>query len=418
MSDSTGDDSVIEDRGLLPRLGAFGRFGGRYSSELLWPALAELAEARERIVGTPSFQQELGRELARWAGRPTPLCSVPRFSAAARLDVWLKREDLLHGGAHKANNAVGQALLAQRLGKRRLIAETGAGQHGAATAMAGARLGMQVAIYMGARDAERQAQNVQRMELCGAEVVRVHSGSATLKDAINAALRDWAASMAGTHYVLGSVCGPDPFPALVRDLQAVIGREAKAQWAESAGGLPDAVIACVGGGSNAIGVFSAFVADESVQLLGAEAGGEGPHRHGATLARGNAGLLHGARTFVLQDEDGQIRESHSIAAGLDYPGVGPEHAALQERGRARYVAVEDRDAVAASALLCRGEGIVPALESAHALALCLQAVDRGLLPAGARVLVNLSGRGDKDLATLAARTDRERSNGAAGGGAP
>jgi len=391
---------------LQPRLGAFGSFGGRYASELLWPALDELADAHRRIVPTASFRAELDEELAHWAGRPTPLCRAERFGALARLDVWLKREDLLHGGAHKTNNAVGQALLAKRLGKRRLIAETGAGQHGAATAMAGARLGLPVTVYMGANDAARQAVNVQRMELCGAEVVRVGAGSATLKDAINAALRDWAASMADTHYVLGSVCGPDPFPALVRDLQAVIGREARAQWAAAAGGLPDAAIACVGGGSNAIGLFAAFVADERVQLLGAEAGGDGPHRHGATLARGTVGLLHGARTYVLQDDDGQIRESHSVAAGLDYPGVGPEHAALHERGRARYLPVEDNDALAAFALLCRTEGIVPALESAHALALCLQAVDRGLLPAGARVLVNLSGRGDKDLATVEALAGR------------
>jgi tryptophan synthase beta chain len=317
----------------------------------------------------------------------------------------LKREDLLHGGAHKTNNVVGQALLARRLGKRRLVAETGAGQHGVATAMAGARHGLAVTVYMGARDVERQAPNVARMKLCGAEVVPVQTGAATLKEAIDDALRDWSASVEDTHYVLGTVCGPDPFPALVRDLHAVIGREARAQVRRALGGLPQAAIACVGGGSNAIGLFSGFVDDDAVQLFGAEPGGDGiaSGRHGATLCEGTPGLLHGARSYVLQDRDGQVRDSHSVAAGLDYPAVGPEHAFLRDRGRARYFAVEDDEALAAVSSLTRREGILPAIETAHALALCLRAVDDGLLHEGDAVVVNLSGRGDKDLATLLER---------------
>jgi len=339
--------------------------------------------------------------LRTWAGRPTPLTHLPTLSQRAGLDLWLKREDLLHGGAHKTNNVVGQGLLARAMHKRRLIAETGAGQHGVATAMVGARLGLEVVVYMGKKDVERQAMNVDRMRLCGATVVPVAAGTATLKDAINEALRDWAASFQDTHYVLGTVCGPHPFPSLVRDLQAVIGREARAQWARAAGGLPDAVIACVGGGSNAIGIFRGFLRDARVQLLGAEAAGRGldTGQHAATLQRGTTGLLHGARTCVLQDRDGQVCPTHSLAAGLDYPGVGPEHAALRDSGRARYLGVTDDEALEAFRLLARHEGIVPAFESAHALALALRAVARGELPAGARVLVNLSGRGDKDLPT-------------------
>jgi tryptophan synthase beta chain len=384
---------------LAPHAGAFGAYGGQFVSELLRPALVELEDAYRRLLPAPDFQRRLRRELRGWAGRPTPLTPVPRFSARARLEVWLKREDLLHGGAHKTNNVVGQGLLAAAMGKRRLIAETGAGQHGVATAMIGARLGLETVVYMGSKDAERQHANVQRMRLCGARVELVSAGSATLKDAINEALRDWARSLAQTHYLLGTVCGPHPFPSLVRDLQAVVGREARAQWRRSAGGLPDAVIACVGGGSNAAGLFAGFLDDGAVSLLGAEAAGRGldTREHAATLSRGVPGLLHGARTYVLQDGDGQVQETHSIAAGLDYPGVGPEHAALRDSGRARYAAVGDADAIEAFELLARTEGIVPAFESAHALALALRAVADGLLPAGARVLVNLSGRGDKDL---------------------
>lgn len=390
---------------VVPQVGAFGEYGGRYAPELLMHALQELDEAHRTVFVSDAFQSQLRRELRTWGGRPTPLTEVQRFGEQAGLRVFLKREDLLHGGAHKTNNVIGQALLAKQLGKRRLVAETGAGQHGVATAMAGARYGLDVRVYMGARDIERQAPNVARMKLCGAEVVPVTSGAATLKEAIDDALRDWAATVDDSHYVLGTVCGPDPFPTLVRDLQAVIGREARAQSLRQIGGLPDAAIACVGGGSNAIGLFHGFLADEGVQLLGAEPGGAGVETgcHGATLCAGRPGLLHGARSYVLQDEHGQVRDSHSISAGLDYPAVGPEHAYLKDVGRARYEAIPDDQAVAAVHTLARTEGILPAIESAHALALCLRAVERGLLRAGDRVVVNLSGRGDKDLATLQAR---------------
>jgi tryptophan synthase beta chain len=385
---------------LQPRHGAFGAFGGRYVSELLWPALAELAEAEQRLLPQADFQAELAALLSQWAGRPTPLTPAPRLSARAGLQLFLKREDLLHGGAHKTNNALGQALLARRLGKQRLICETGAGQHGVATAMAGARLSLPVVVYMGERDVARQHVNVERMRLFGAEVVAVQQGTGTLKDAINEALRDWASNLGSTHYVLGSVCGPDPFPRLVRQLQAVVGREAKAQFAAVAGGLPDAAIACVGGGSNAIGLFAAFLGDASVHLFGAEAGGAGDGRGGSRFANGRPGLLHGARTYVLQDGDGQVLPSGSIAAGLDYPAIGPEHAGLHASGRVRYLPVADQDAVAACVATARDEGILAALESSHALALALSAVGRGLLPRDARVVVNVSGRGDKDLLLL------------------
>jgi tryptophan synthase beta chain len=390
-----------------PRVGRFGAYGGRYVHELLVPALEELEEARRRIVPSREFRRAFAAELRDWAGRPTPLTPVPALSRRAGLTIVLKREDLLHGGAHKTNNTVGQALLARFMGKRRLIAETGAGQHGTATAMIGARLGLETVIYMGEKDVERQAANVDRMRLCGARVVPVATGARTLKDAIDEALRDWTANVADTHYLLGTVCGPHPFPRLVRDFQAVIGRESKAQWRRALGGVPDAVVACVGGGSNAIGIFSSFLSDLSVRLIGVEPAGRGlaSGLHGAALCRGSAGLLHGARTSVLQDEEGQVAEPHSVAAGLDYPGVGPEHAALRDSGRVRYVTVDDDSALAAFGELSRTEGIVPALESAHAVAFALRAVERGLLPEGARVLVNLSGRGDKDLAVYA----RERS---------
>lgn len=390
--------------------GAFGAFGGRYASELLRPALVELAQALDEVVPTPEFQSELAVELAVWAGRPTPLTLLPSFSEAAGLTVWVKREDLLHGGAHKTNNVVGQGLLARRLGKRRLIAETGAGQHGLATAMIGARLGLETQVYMGAVDVERQMPNVRAMELLGAEVVPVTGGAATLKEAINEALRDWTASVGDTHYLLGTVCGPDPFPRLVRSFHEVIGTEARRQFIEAAGGLPDACVACVGGGSNAIGLFSAFIDDTAVALIGAEPAGHGtgsPGAHGLTLGLGSPGLLHGARTYVLQDEDGQVLEAHSVAAGLDYPGVGPEHAHLKDLGRARYVGVTDAEALDAFEQLSRTEGIVPAFESAHALALVMRAVREKLVEPGARVLVNLSGRGQKDLDTYFGLRGRE-----------
>jgi tryptophan synthase beta chain len=382
--------------GFAPALGAFGAFGGRFVSELLMPALDELAAAHREIMPSESFQRALLEELRAWAGRPTPLTEVPRFSAQAGVRVLLKREDLLHGGAHKTNNVIGQALLARAMGKRRLIAETGAGQHGVATAMAGARLGLETVVYMGERDADRQRVNVERMKLCGARLVTVAAGSATLKDAINEALRDWAQNAADTHYLLGTVCGPDPFPSLVRDLQAVIGREARAQCEGALGGPPDAVVACVGGGSNALGIFAGF-RDGSAALIGVEPAGAGLQsaHHGATLGRGTIGLLHGARTYVLQDPDGQIRESHSIAAGLDYPGVGPEHSYLKDTGRATYVAITDREALAAFQRLARTEGIISALETAHAVAHVLDLAPT--LPREATIIINHSGRGDKDV---------------------
>jgi tryptophan synthase beta chain len=382
-----------------PRVGAFGAYGGRYVPELLVPALEELERARREIVPRREFQGELSSLLGEWAGRPTPLAEAPAFSKAAGLEVVMKREDLLHGGAHKTNNVVGQALLARFMGKTRVIAETGAGQHGTATAMAAARLGLEAFVYMGEKDMERQAPNVKRMELCGATVIPVSSGSRTLKDAINEALRDWTRNLETTHYLLGTVCGPHPFPRLVRDFQSVIGKEAKAQWKKRYGGLPSAVVACVGGGSNAMGIFHAFVPDEDVRLIGVEPGGRGlsTGQHGATLVAGAPGLLHGARTYVLQDEEGQILEAHSVSAGLDYPGVGPEHAFLRDTGRARYVAVTDVEAIEAFEKFSELEGIIPAFEPAHALAFLLKAVREGELPEGARVLVNLCGRGDKDL---------------------
>jgi tryptophan synthase beta chain len=384
-----------------PRVGAFGDYGGRYVPELLVPALEALELARRKIVPSREFQKELGELLAEWAGRPTPLAAAPAFSRACGLEVVLKREDLLHGGAHKTNNVAGQALLARFMGKKRVIAETGAGQHGTATAMAAARLGLEAVVYMGEKDMERQAPNVKRMELCGATVVPVATGARTLKDAINEALRDWTANLETTHYLLGTVCGPDPFPRLVRDFQSVIGREAKTQWKRRYGGLPDAVVACVGGGSNAMGIFHAFVRDERVKLIGVEPGGRGiaTGRHGATLVAGSPGLLHGARTYVLQDREGQILEAHSVSAGLDYPGVGPEHAHLKDRGRARYVAVTDEEALDAFEKLSELEGLIPAFEPAHALAFLAKAVREKELPPGARVLLNLCGRGDKDLET-------------------
>jgi tryptophan synthase beta chain len=367
--------------------------------ELLVPALDELEAARREILPRAEFKRAVAEALRQWAGRPTPLTAAPALSRKARLQIYLKREDLLHGGAHKTNNVVGQALLARFMGKRRLIAETGAGQHGTATAMAGARLGFETVIYMGRKDIERQAPNVKRMELCGARVVPVETGSETLKEAINEALRDWTANLGSTHYLLGTICGPHPFPRIVRSFQAVIGREAQAQWKKLVGRPPGAVVASVGGGSNALGIFSGFIHSRDVRLIGVEPGGRGLDSgfHGASLLRGTTGLLHGARTSVLQDEDGQIEEAHSVAAGLDYPGVGPEHAFLRDTGRARYVAVTDEEALLAFESLSLMEGIIPAFESAHALAYVLKAVREGELREGDQVLVNLSGRGDKDL---------------------
>lgn len=377
--------------------GRFGEWGGCYVPELLVPPLAELEAAFESACEDAAFQCELDDLLRDYAGRPTPLTLCRNLAVDTSARIYLKREDLLHGGAHKTNQVLGQALLAKRMGKRRIIAETGAGQHGVATALACALLDLPARIYMGAKDCARQQPNVFRMELLGAEVVPVDTGSGTLKDAINEALRDWAASYADTHYLLGTAAGPHPFPTMVREFQRVIGREARAQILEREGRLPDIVVACVGGGSNAIGLFADFLGDEAVRLVGAEPGGEGisTGRHGATVSAGTPGILHGAYTHVMQDADGQILESHSVSAGLDYPAVGPEHLRLAETGRAEYVPVNDADALAAFAELSRREGIIPALESAHALAWAIAEASR--CERESVILVSLSGRGDKDL---------------------
>jgi tryptophan synthase beta chain len=375
----------------------FGPYGGRYVPETLIPALDELEEAWNEVRSDPGFGEELSSLLRDYAGRPTPLYRARRLSEAAGSEVWLKREDLLHTGAHKINNALGQALLAKRMGKPRVIAETGAGQHGVATATACALLELDCVVYMGTEDMRRQRPNVERMRLLGAEVAPVEAGARTLKEAVSAAIRDWVASVESTHYVIGSAVGPAPYPALVRDLQRVIGDEARAQVLEEAGRLPDRVLACVGGGSNAIGTFSAFVDDAGVELIGVEAAGEGldTRRHSAPLTTGARGVLHGALSAVLMDEEGQILEAHSVSAGLDYPGSGPEHAQLRDSGRVTYVGVSDEEALAAFRRTCELEGIVPALEPAHAIAWLL-ANPR----AGAVDLVTLSGRGDKDLAEV------------------
>jgi tryptophan synthase beta chain len=377
--------------------GRFGPYGGRYVPEVLIPALDELDAAWRSLRDDEEFRGELAAILRDFVGRPTPLTSCERFSAETGYRVFLKREDLAHTGAHKINNTIGQVLLAKRLGKRRVIAETGAGQHGVATATACAMFGLPCVVYMGEEDTERQAVNVDRMRLLGAEVVAVSSGSRTLKDAINEALRDWAGSVRDTHYVVGSVVGPHPFPTLVRDLQRVIGDEARTQFAEREGGLPDAVVACVGGGSNAIGIFTAFVGS-GARLVGVEAGGRGTGlgQHCASLTEGRPGVLHGALSYLLQDEGGQVSPTHSISAGLDYPGVGPELSYLKDSGRAEYDSATDADALAGYQALARTEGILPALEPAHALGWLL----RLPLPEGSTVLVNLSGRGDKDMETV------------------
>ncbi len=379
--------------------GRFGPYGGRYVPEALIAALDELTAAYTKAMTDAEFQAEFHRLLNDYAGRPSLLYDAERFGAEIGARVLLKREDLNHTGAHKINNVLGQALLTQRMGKTRVIAETGAGQHGVATATAAALFGLECVVYMGEVDTERQSLNVARMRLLGASVVPVKSGTRTLKDAMNEAFRDWVTNVDNTHYVIGSVGGPHPFPMMVRDFAAVIGVEARAQCLDRMGRLPDAVIACVGGGSNAMGVFHAFVPDESVRLYGFEAGGEGVDtgRHAATLTGGTPGVLHGASSYVLQDDDGQTLDSHSISAGLDYPGVGPEHAWLHDTGRATYRPVTDAEAMDAFQLLCRTEGIIPAIETAHALSGARQ-VARELGP-DAVLLINLSGRGDKDVAT-------------------
>jgi tryptophan synthase beta chain len=372
--------------------GRFGRFGGAYVPEILVPALEQLEAAFLDAQEDPAFGEELGVLLANYAGRPTPLTRCRNLPD----NIYLKREDLLHGGAHKTNQVLGQGLLARRMGKTRLIAETGAGQHGVATAIVGALLGFETVIYMGAEDVERQKLNVFRMELMGARVIPVESGGRTLKDAINEALRDWSASFETTHYLLGTAAGPHPFPIMVREFQRVIGKEARAQMIDQLGRLPDAVVACVGGGSNAIGLFADFI-DDDVRLVGVEPAGKGldGHQHGATLLRGRPGIIHGSETYVLQDEDGQISESWSVSAGLDYPAVGPQHAFLKDSGRAQYVGCTDSDALAAFKALAEGEGILCAFESAHALAHALKLAEQ---EPDSAILVGLSGRGDKDVA--------------------
>jgi tryptophan synthase beta chain len=388
------------DAGPRPdRRGYFGPFGGRFVPETVIPALEELERAWEAARVDPAFLAELEVLEREWVGRPTPLYPAARLSQALGCSLFLKREDLCHTGAHKVNNTVGQLLLARRMGKQRIVAETGAGQHGVATAATCARFGLECVVYMGETDMARQRPNVERMRLLGAKVVPVTSGSRTLKDATNEALRDWVTHVRSTHYVIGSVVGPHPYPWMVRELQSVIGREARAQMLQKAGALPDVVVACVGGGSNAAGMLFPFVADAAVRLVGVEAGGRGPTtgEHCMTLSRGEPGVLHGARSLLLQDQDGLVADTHSISAGLDYPGVGPEHSHLKVTGRIEYAAATDAEALAAFQELCRTEGIIPALESSHALAYVLR--ERGPL-AGKRVLVNLSGRGDKDLGTV------------------
>jgi tryptophan synthase beta chain len=384
--------------------GHFGPYGGRFVAETLVQALDELRDAWERYRADPSFVRELQYELAHFVGRPSPVYHARRWSERlGGAQIWLKREDLNHTGAHKINNTVGQALLASRMGKPRVIAETGAGQHGVATATVAARHGMRCVVYMGAEDVARQKQNVYRMKLLGAEVVPVESGSRTLKDALNEAMRDWVANVEDTFYIIGTVAGPHPYPAMVRDFQSVIGEECKRQMPEMIGRQPDVVVACVGGGSNAIGIFHPYIDVDDVQLVGVEAGGDGldTGRHSASLTAGIPGVLHGNRTYLLQDENGQILDTHSVSAGLDYPGVGPEHAWLKDSGRAQYVVVNDDEALAAFHDCCRIEGIIPALESSHALAHAARIAPT--MASDRAILVNLSGRGDKDMHTVAQR---------------
>ncbi|WP_292424426.1 tryptophan synthase subunit beta [Methanoregula sp.] len=384
--------------------GRFGKYGGQYVPETLMNALIELEDAYQHTAHDPAFERELAAYQSEYAGRPTPLTFCANMSRDLGFKVYLKREDLVHGGSHKLNNTLGQALLAKRMGKKRLIAETGAGQHGVATAIVGAALGFKVEVFMGEVDIQRQALNVFRMELMGATVHPVPSGTRTLKDATNEALRDWVANVHDTHYLIGSVVGPHPFPTIVRDFQSVIGREAREQILRKEGKTPDAIVACVGGGSNAIGIFHPFLAD-NVDLIGVEAGGNGVEtgEHSATLCAGDPGVLHGTLSYLLQDKDGQVLPTHSVAAGLDYPGVGPEHAMLKDSHRVSYHAVQDPDVLDAFRYLSKKEGIIPALESAHAVAYVLKNADR--FDRGDVVIINLSGRGDKDVAEIAAEQE-------------
>ncbi|SCZ63759.1 tryptophan synthase subunit beta [Thiohalomonas denitrificans] len=400
MQRSTENDSTK----LPDERGHFGPYGGRFVSETLMGPLEELREAYERYIKDPEFQAELDEDLQQFVGRPTPLYFAERWTrklGGAR--IYLKREDLNHTGAHKVNNTIGQALLAKRMGKTRIIAETGAGQHGVATATVAARLGLECVVYMGSEDVKRQAINVYRMRLLGARVVAVESGSKTLKDALNEAMRDWVTNIDDTFYIIGTVAGPHPYPAMVRDFQAIIGREAREQIQAQEGRLPDALVACVGGGSNAIGLFYPFIDDASVAMYGVEAAGDGldTGRHAAPLCAGRPGVLHGNRTYLMEDADGQIIETHSVSAGLDYPGVGPEHAWLKDSGRANYVAITDDEALAAFHELTLTEGIMPALESSHALAYAMKLAPE--LGPDKVIIVNLSGRGDKDIHTVAER---------------
>ena len=378
----------------------FGAFGGRYVPETLIPALDELDTAFDDAIRDPEFQKELDRLLKEYVGRPSPLSTAPRLSAEVGCGVYLKREDLNHTGAHKINSALAQALLAQRMGKRRIIAETGAGQHGVATATVCARFGLECTVYMGEEDMRRQELNVYRMRLMGAKVVPVLSGTRTLKDATSEAIRDWVTNVNDSYYIIGSVVGPAPYPRMVRDFQSVIGREAKAQMMEAAGQLPSTVVACVGGGSNAMGIFHPFVQEREVELVGVEAAGRGldTAEHAASLQRGVPGVLHGSLSYLLQDEKGQVHPAHSISAGLDYPGVGPEHSYLKETGRALYVSITDEEAVEGLGILSRLEGIIPALETSHAVAWVVK--EKGRWSKGDAVLICISGRGDKDLAQI------------------
>jgi tryptophan synthase beta chain len=385
--------------------GRFGDFGGRFVPESLLPLLSELEQAHEEALHDEAFQSEMKDLLRHYVGRPTPLYHAVHFSQLIGPDVqvYLKREDLAHTGAHKINNALGQGLLAKRMGKKRIIAETGAGQHGVATATVCAMLGLQCIIYMGETDIQRQSLNVFRMKLLGAEVRSVASGTRTLKDAINEAIRDWVTNVETTFYLFGTAAGPHPYPRIVRDFQSIIGKEAREQIVQQAGRLPDLIMACVGGGSNAIGIFYPFADVPTVKLIGVEAGGEKlePGKHAATLVAGRPGVLHGTYSYLLQNEDGQILDTHSISAGLDYPGVGPEHSYLKESGRATYVSASDSLALHGLQVLTRSEGIIPALESAHAIGYLLEMGQQGQIPAGSIVIVNLSGRGDKDMLTVA-----------------
>ena len=387
----------------------FGPFGGQYVAETLMPVLHELEKAYLEAKEDTEFQRELSELLTDYVGRESPLYFAKNLTAhCGGARIYLKREDLNHTGAHKINNTIGQALLARRMGRTRLIAETGAGMHGVATATVAALFNMKCDVFMGALDVARQAPNVERMKALGARVIAVDAGSATLKDAMNEAIRDWAATAEDTFYVIGTVAGPHPYPVMVRDFQSVIGREARKQCLDKTGKLPDEVVACVGGGSNAMGLFAGFIDDASVRLTGVEAGGEGVEtgRHAASITGGSIGVLHGCKTFLLQTPEGQILETHSVSAGLDYPGVGPEHSYLAQTGRAKYVTVNDDEAVAAFDLVCRTEGIIPALESSHAIAYAVRAA--GKLPKDAVMIVNLSGRGDKDMENIRRYKNREK----------